>query len=305
MIIPRKTERLIEHGKTYKQSPVDRDHCGLGHIVIPPDIDREVYIRQVYDTGRCILISLNDDPITNVILPFHIVQQIKFPIKENERGSFVFWNNLPRINQIVVVAIIPEEDELSPFSENSIGDIESYKQYTISDVRSLKDNTRLLSVSDEESGTGNIQLQASGNEKISRVQIKADGTINMDSDNTIDIYTEEGLNVSVGSEEGEISTINITREGVLNYTDKYNNQVKIIDGQVFIETGQVKLGENAQEKAVLGDTLKAKLESLHDLIVAHTHPTAMGPSGTPLNSASFTSLKSELSQILSELVILE
>ena len=47
--------------------------------------------------------------------------------------------------------------------------------------------------------------------------------------------------------------------------------------------------------------LKAKLEALIDAINEITVPTGTGPSGKPLNAATFTTIKGELSQILSKL----
>jgi hypothetical protein len=62
---------------------------------------------------------------------------------------------------------------------------------------------------------------------------------------------------------------------------------------------QIKAGSVAIEKTILGETLKTKLEALIDAINAITVPTGVGPSGTPINEATFITLKSELTQILS------
>ncbi|WCL51525.1 hypothetical protein [Leptospira sp. GIMC2001] len=73
---------------------------------------------------------------------------------------------------------------------------------------------------------------------------------------------------------------------------------------------------NSMEKAVQGDTLKEKLEGIidkindmNDALQVMTVPTALGPSGPPINSSSFSTakaaleeIKSELSKILSEVL---
>jgi len=75
----------------------------------------------------------------------------------------------------------------------------------------------------------------------------------------------------------------------------------------------------ASEWAVLGETLQGKLEEICDEIdnlctasTAITVPTAMGPSGTPINSAQFTTvqgkivaIKAVLNEILSKVVKLD
>ena len=64
--------------------------------------------------------------------------------------------------------------------------------------------------------------------------------------------------------------------------------------QVFIG------GSSATEPLVLGNALKGIIEELIDAITALTVPTGVGPSGPPVNSAQFTSIKSRLNNILSQ-----
>ena len=52
---------------------------------------------------------------------------------------------------------------------------------------------------------------------------------------------------------------------------------------------------------VLGDTLKKILEELIDAINSLTVSTPHGPSGTPLNAATFSSIKGKLDTILSQI----
>ena len=88
-----------------------------------------------------------------------------------------------------------------------------------------------------------------------------------------------------------------------------------------VKNTKISLGslDGSNEPAALGDTLKSKLESFMDIVDATldailvlTVPTAMGPSGKPINAADFStaksdlaSLKSELKEILSEIVTLD
>jgi hypothetical protein len=67
------------------------------------------------------------------------------------------------------------------------------------------------------------------------------------------------------------------------------------DGSIVIKSGSA-----STEKSVLGETLKSKLEELIDAVKAITVPTAMGTSGTPLNSSAFDQIKNSLDDILSE-----
>lgn len=58
-------------------------------------------------------------------------------------------------------------------------------------------------------------------------------------------------------------------------------------------------GESATQPAVLGSNWKQCTEQILDAILALTVPTAMGPSGVPINSASFQQIKSALQDKLS------
>lgn len=46
------------------------------------------------------------------------------------------------------------------------------------------------------------------------------------------------------------------------------------------------------------ETLKKIIDSLIDAILAQTHPTGTGPSGTPLNATTFTAIKARVAQLL-------
>lgn len=74
------------------------------------------------------------------------------------------------------------------------------------------------------------------------------------------------------------------------------------DGNVraFNASGKtVYIGLDANEAAVLGDTLKGLLDELIDAINALTVPTGMGPSGTPINAAQFQGIKARWRNFLS------
>ena len=67
----------------------------------------------------------------------------------------------------------------------------------------------------------------------------------------------------------------------------------------IINSPAVYLGLGAEEKMVLGDTLVALIEELCDALSKETHPTPNGPSGTPINAASYSAIKSKAKNILS------
>lgn len=74
------------------------------------------------------------------------------------------------------------------------------------------------------------------------------------------------------------------------------NQIKVLDGQIYF--GSLTAAENM----VLGQAFKTLAEALFDLIVAHTHPDALGGTGAPANAAAFTALKATIPLSLSDFI---
>lgn len=81
---------------------------------------------------------------------------------------------------------------------------------------------------------------------------------------------------------------------------KTNGNVKIVSGADLTLAGGG--SDSNVEPTVLGDKLKTQLELLADHLIAETHPTPVGPSGPPINSASYTAWKAQLVTILSQIL---
>ena len=85
-------------------------------------------------------------------------------------------------------------------------------------------------------------------------------------------------------------------------------EVDVTGEQVIIDGKVIKAGRDAEEKAVLGDTLKSLLEQMIDAILGMSQATA-GPggptTGPPLNAATFFKLKTDLRTMLSNTNLVE
>ena len=100
------------------------------------------------------------------------------------------------------------------------------------------------------------------------------------SDGAISIDNKEGAFMSFGDD---------------TFITTNNNDFNITSG-----TGEIHLGNSSnEEKMAKGETLVDILGELIDAINQMTHPTPAGPSGPPVNAATFTSIKSRLKTILS------
>lgn len=83
----------------------------------------------------------------------------------------------------------------------------------------------------------------------------------------------------------------------------HSSQNSVINAtQTRINSNKIYLGEeeNENQPVVLGNQLASWLESLIDALVQETHPTPTGPSGPPVNSSAYRSLRNEIRNILSD-----
>jgi len=110
------------------------------------------------------------------------------------------------------------------------------------------------------------------------------------------------------ADEGINGSIKIVKEG----TEGEDKAVIVIqsDGSILISGPKVSLGtgdtddtqvlignDSDAEHLVKGETLESKLNSLVDALNAHTHPTAVGPTGVPVNQPFPTDFDESFSEV--------
>lgn len=71
--------------------------------------------------------------------------------------------------------------------------------------------------------------------------------------------------------------------------DRQERFLRVVMGET-----ELKVSENGPTVSKASESLKIILSDLVDAILAETHPTAMGPSGTPLNAATYSGIKSRI-----------
>ena len=120
------------------------------------------------------------------------------------------------------------------------------------------------------------------------LQHKDGAMLQMDEHGSLTIGNKEGTFLYLNAQDTELSFAdkkgNNVRLGDKNVTltnsegtvvDIAEKAVQIVAKNVMLRSDTVQLGEGAMEPAILGRTFAAIFD-------AHTHPTAMGPSGPPL-----------------------
>lgn len=69
--------------------------------------------------------------------------------------------------------------------------------------------------------------------------------------------------------------------------------------------GKILNGDGADEQSILGTSWKSWMSQLLDQMQVETHPTAVGPSGPPLNAAAYKALQAQLDTLLSNYVFVK
>jgi len=106
-------------------------------------------------------------------------------------------------------------------------------------------------------------------------------------------YYKNGICIGVDASTGN-PEIFLYHPKAYIFIDK-NGKIKITSIEMELLAGTA-----TSEKSVLGETLQTLISTLLDKLIAHTHPTGVGPSGPPVNVADFTAIKTaDLPKILS------
>lgn len=247
--------------------------CGIGYVVIPTDVGRLDYIQTCMAKETISIYpetggtSYNEVPISVSAL-----RDIEFPEEGTRFGSQVIYLLHPTHRTPIVIAVIDKLNETI-----NLG----WKEFKLSKT---VDNNEVTILGDAKQGSLFI-------------------TVNSQKDIGGEIY----LKVIKGDKAGKLD-INVQGDIIFvckNFTLKSENIILKNKTVRILSNTKISLGMSEYEPAVLGNTLKDILGELIDAIEAITVPTALGPSGTPMNKASFIAIKNKLKDFLSEKVELE
>jgi len=109
------------------------------------------------------------------------------------------------------------------------------------------------------------------------------------------IFTDNNLKLTIDTEKLELERDNVTIT-----SDDSSTVIKASDATATVNTDGIELKNGSSTITVTsgGLTLKKTLESMLDAICQLTVPTGVGPSGVPINMASFQQIKAEVSQYM-------
>lgn len=113
------------------------------------------------------------------------------------------------------------------------------------------------------------------------ISLQSDGSVIISNKNGAHLYLNaEGEQTTLTGEQGHLVTM--TKDALVLVNDAGSvfelkgDTATVLAGKVVASGTTVALGANAAEPTIMGTAFKA----LWQLVATHTHPTAMGPSGT-------------------------
>jgi hypothetical protein len=281
--------------------------CGVGFVIIPKNIDVELYKKDVYDSGRISIYGgYGNSYFHNVLIDREVLQRIVFPKKVGEYGSPVVWLNIPKHNEPIVVACLKYDEDF-----HSLGEFRA---------RTTRGNAGNLVDFDMDGKKGKVTLNIVGNQnsngelEININSIKGKGLLKLlvngkilekSTDNIIRI-SENMLANMVVDKEGVVKAkieLNSEKEYRLEYEDEFQNKIVATEEKFNFRADKSKKIDfgDGKEPLVLAKTLKSLLDEYDDALAKMTVPTAFGPSGTRINDAEFKAVREKFETFFSQL----
>jgi len=156
----------------------DRDPISIWRVYMPIDVDREVYIRTCYATGRVTLINENAEVKHKIKVGKLALQVIDFPDDINSFGSEVICVTAPYSGELYVVDVYASSKEMNDQEENQ------YRLFKASgtgfaELRIDGGGRILLSVESEDDG--GITISVSNKNKDAVAKIQSNGSVLIDA----------------------------------------------------------------------------------------------------------------------------
>lgn len=122
------------------------------------------------------------------------------------------------------------------------------------------------------------------------------------------IYVSELTDIDVNFGTDSVGTNPLAAAGAVVIGDqvrivaRQGMKIVVQSGDVTIDGSTITIGNNATEAAVLGNILVQKISDLIAQIAAISVPTAVGPSGPPVNASLISAISAQLQSALSQTV---
>lgn len=273
---------------------------GVGYIVIPKDVNTAEYVQRCY-RNHSVSISggYNSTYMHGVKITEEALNKIKFPDNDDGLGSAVVWLRDSFTNRAVVIGTLKTAGESNMVQGSQQRIVQETAQSVVEMFLDALNCTINISAQGNENIPAVINLKASsGTDAGDVVNIISKDRVNVDGRH-MKVNLTDDFELTINNGEEDILHI-VGNEEELHIIDRFKNEAIFNEENVQILTTKFNVG-TGKEQMVLGNTLIDLLSQLIDAILNMTMLTHVGPSGTPVNAATFSEIKGKLEEALSKL----
>lgn len=273
---------------------------GVGYIVIPKDVNTAEYVQRCY-RNHSVSISGGYDStyMHGVKITEEALNKIKFPDNDDGLGSAVVWLRDSFTNRAVVIGTLKTAGESNMVQGSQQRIVQETAQSVVEMFLDALNCTINISAQGNENIPAVINLKASsGTDAGDVVNIISKDRVNVDGRH-MKVNLTDDFELTINNGEEDILHL-VGNEEELHIIDRFKNEAIFNEENVQILTTKFNVG-TGKEQMVLGNTLIDLLSQLIDAILNMTMLTHVGPSGTPVNAATFSEIKGKLEEALSKL----
>lgn len=279
--------------------------AGVGFVVVPSEVDRVQYINDCYRTNT---LTINGGKgygyFSGVHADINVMQNIKFPTDEENRGTPVVWVK-DAVSQLpVIVAVLRKQGEYYSLNENQFRLKRGTETRNVEIFIDGSTSALDITILGDKEEPANIDVKLSSENADSVLTVSCDNEINIIGEKAVNVTTNKKATLKV-TEKGEDKMSLSYELGVgLKYKDEFENEVTAKEGQVDVISKKIN-HNSGKEPMVLGDTLAKILDDMLKAIQAITVISPVGVTSVPVNIADFAAIQAKLDTIKSEISNLE
>nr|DAI70552.1 MAG TPA: hypothetical protein [Caudoviricetes sp.] len=279
--------------------------AGVGFVVVPSEVDRVQYINDCYRTNT---LTINGGKgygyFSGVHADINVMQNIKFPTDEENRGTPVVWVK-DAVSQLpVIVAVLRKQGEYYSLNENQFRLKRGTETRNVEIFIDGSTSALDITILGDKEEPANIDVKLSSENADSILTVSCDNEINIIGEKAVNVTTNKKATLKV-TEKGEDKMSLSYELGVgLKYKDEFENEVTAKEGQVDVISKKIN-HNSGKEPMVLGNTLADLLNEFLAAVQKITVISPVGVTSVPVNIKDFAAIQAKLDTIKSQISNLE
>lgn len=279
--------------------------AGVGFVVVPSEVDRVQYINDCYRTNT---LTINGGKgygyFSGVHADINVMQNIKFPTDEENRGTPVVWVK-DAVSQLpVIVAVLRKQGEYYSLDENQFRLKRGTETRNVEIFIDGSTSALDITILGDKEEPANIDVKLSSENADSVLTVSCDNEINIIGEKAVNVTTNKKATLKV-TEKGEDKMSLSYELGVgLKYKDEFENEVIAKEGQVDVISKKIN-HNSGKEPMVLGNTLADLLNEFLAAVQKITVISPVGVTSVPVNIGDFAAIQAKLDTIKSKISNLE